>query len=139
MRTIDYLAKNGTSAPSGLSIARPPGRRRLALPALPLTRRSLARVAALFAVDIIDKPSFRERITAIDRACKAGFVDVLDRLVEHGAILTPMRLNRQVRSFHALLRPSTPFSALPCHPHADASQPAGACPRGGAHGPRAGA
>merc|ERR550537_362435 len=57
---------------------------------------------------IIDKPSFRERITAIDRACKAGFVNVLDLLVEKGAILTPMRLNRQVPAHGAAIMGHTP-------------------------------
>merc|ERR1719453_977114 len=42
------------------------------------------------AMDVIDKPSFRERITAIDRACKAGFVEVVDMLVERGVKLSPM-------------------------------------------------
>ena len=55
------------------------------------------------AVGTIDKPSFRERITAIDRACKAGFVDALDKLVELGAKLTPMRLNRQVPAHGAAI------------------------------------
>jgi hypothetical protein len=50
-----------------------------------------------------DKPSFRERITAIDRACKAGFVDVLDILVERGATLTPRRLNRQTPAHGAAM------------------------------------
>lgn len=43
----------------------------------------------------LDKPSFRERITAIDRACKAGYDDVLDLLVAKGATLNTVRLNLQ--------------------------------------------
>ena len=53
--------------------------------------------------DYIDKPSFRERITAIDRACKAGFVEVLDLLHDKGAILATKRLNRQQPSHGAAI------------------------------------
>ena len=56
------------------------------------------------AIDVIDKPSFRERITAIDRACKAGFVDVVDMLVERGVTLTPLRLNRQTPAHGAAIQ-----------------------------------
>jgi len=55
------------------------------------------------AMDVIDKPSFRERITAIDRACKSGFVEVVDMLVERGVKLSPMRLNRQVPAHGAAI------------------------------------
>jgi hypothetical protein len=70
--------------------------------------RTIQYLAANGTMDVIDKPSFRERITAIDRACKAGFVDVLDLLVELGATLTPMRLNRQVPAHGAAIQGYTP-------------------------------
>lgn len=59
------------------------------------------------AMDVIDKPSFRERITAVDRGCKAGFVEVLDMLVERGVKLSPMRLNRQVPAHGAAIQGHT--------------------------------
>ena len=58
-------------------------------------------------MDVIDKPSFRERITAVDRGCKAGFVEVLDMLVERGVKLSPMRLNRQVPAHGAAIQGHT--------------------------------
>lgn len=52
---------------------------------------------------LINKPSFRERITAVDRACKAGFVDALDILVEHGADVNCRRFNQQVPAHGAAI------------------------------------
>ena len=55
------------------------------------------------ALDLKDKPSLRDRITAVDRACKAGFVDVLDKLHELGANLKTVRLNRQTPAHGAAM------------------------------------
>ena len=57
--------------------------------------------------DALDKPSFRERITAVDRACKAGMLDVLDLLVERGAHLHTRRLNRQAPAHGAAIMGQT--------------------------------
>jgi len=53
--------------------------------------------------DYVNKPSFRERITATDRACKSGFVDALDCLHEHGANLQCRRFNGQTPAHGAAL------------------------------------
>jgi len=53
--------------------------------------------------ETIDKPSFRDRITAIDRASKAGFDDVLNLLVERGAQLKTVRINRQTPAHGAAM------------------------------------
>lgn len=53
--------------------------------------------------DIVNKPSFRERITAVDRACKSGFVDALCLLHEHGADIECRRLNGQVPAHSAAI------------------------------------
>lgn len=52
---------------------------------------------------LINKPSFRERISAVDRACKAGFADALDLLVEHGGDVHNRRLNNQVPAHGAAI------------------------------------
>ena len=56
---------------------------------------------------VIDKPSFRERITAIDRACKCGMLDVVDRLLEYGANVNTVRLNRQTPGHGAAIQGHT--------------------------------
>jgi len=53
--------------------------------------------------DFVNKPSFRERITAVDRACKSGFVDALNCLHEHGANLECRRLNGQTPAHGAAI------------------------------------
>lgn len=53
--------------------------------------------------NFVNKPSFRERITAVDRACKAGFVDGLNLLHEHGASLVCRRLNGQTPAHGAAM------------------------------------
>lgn len=53
--------------------------------------------------DYVNKPSFRERITAVDRACKSGFIDALNCLHEHGANLECRRLNGQTPAHGAAI------------------------------------
>jgi len=54
-------------------------------------------------VGTIDKPSFRDRITAIDRTCKAGYAEVLDQLLALGAQRDTVRLNRQTPAHGAAI------------------------------------
>ena len=97
-----------------------------------------------YAKTVVNKASFRERITATDRACKAGFVDALDLLHEFGADIECKRLNLQVPAHGAAVWGHTPVlqrlhelgadvltpvddigkAPLDCaHPHPSASQP----------------
>lgn len=52
---------------------------------------------------VLNKRSFRDRISAVDRACKAGYVDALDLLHEHGADIECRRLNLMVPAHGAAI------------------------------------
>lgn len=53
--------------------------------------------------NILDKPSFRDRITAVDRASKAGFPEAIELLHSFGCCIEPRRLNQQTPAHGAAM------------------------------------